>query len=400
MERKYVHDFEFIGRVINILRVLKERTDEHTTLSQTEILNIMNEQEYPCSQRTLSDYLKVLMRVLNPEDDDGYVDEKYTIDDYKIIPKGLERKLYYRDHGYIAEGEKKLQLRGLRYNHTFSFAELNKLIEAVLFLKDIDTDEKEKLIRKLQSLSSDNFPKYSPYISETTKKISKDIVGVFEDPKIDEAVAMENLKAIRNAIDNDRQISFNFLGYNENKQLVARKNVSGDDICYTVSPYYIILYNGKYYLICCHESYDNVSFYRVDLMKNITDEIVSRRDSKKMICKCRKPKRDVVGLPKEWNEKTASEFQSEHLYMFYGSPISIRLKIDNERYTLLHDYFGDRYHYVKHIDEKWDEVEVKCVPSAMISWVMQCSDYVEVLSPDELRNSIRDKCKSLIERYS
>ena len=85
--------------------------------------------------------------------------------------------------------------------------------------------------------------------------------------------------------------------------------------------------------------------------------------------------------------------------MFYGSPISIRLKIDNERYTLLHDYFGDRYHYVKHIDEKWDEVEVKCVPSAMISWVMQCSDYVEVISPEELRDSIRDKLKKLLERH-
>lgn len=64
----------------------------------------------------MTDYLKVMMKELNPEDEDGYVDEMFTILDYKIIPKGLKEKLHARDIGLIDEGTKKLQLRSLRYN--------------------------------------------------------------------------------------------------------------------------------------------------------------------------------------------------------------------------------------------------------------------------------------------
>ena len=65
----------------------------------------------------------------------------------------------------------------------------------------------------------------------------------------------------------------------------------------------------------------------------------------------------------------------------------------------MHDYFGNRYEFINHIDECWDEVEVKCVPKAMESWAMQCGDYVEVLSPENLRHSIFEKCQMLISRY-
>ena len=85
--------------------------------------------------------------------------------------------------------------------------------------------------------------------------------------------------------------------------------------------------------------------------------------------------------------------------MFYGTPRGIRLKLDRNRYTLLHDYFGDQYSFKRHLDDKWDEVEVKCVPKAMESWAMQCADYVEVLCPEELRKSISDRCRMLLERY-
>ncbi|NLL76345.1 MAG: hypothetical protein GX235_03740 [Clostridiales bacterium] len=137
------------------------------------------------------------MKELNPEDEDGFVDEMHSISDYKIIPKGLEEKLYARDIGLLDEGAKKLQLRSLRYNQLFSFDELNQVVEGVLFLKNIDSVTKETLIRKLQTLSSVNYPKYSPFISATTGKISTNIAGVFEDARVDEATVRKNLNLMR-----------------------------------------------------------------------------------------------------------------------------------------------------------------------------------------------------------
>lgn len=60
-------------------------------------------------------------------------------------------------------------------------------------------------------------------------------------------------------------------------------------------------------------------------------------------------------------------------------------------------YINDRF--VENIDDTWDCINVKCVPEAMISWVMQCSDFVEVLRPESLCQKIQEKCKVLIERY-
>lgn len=101
----------------------------------------------------------------------------------------------------------------------------------------------------------------------------------------------------------------------------------------------------------------------------------------------------------EWDDDVASAFQTEHMNMFYGTPCRIRLKLDRDRYTFLHDYFGNQYSFKRHLDDRWDEVEVTCVPKAMESWAMQCADYVEVLSPEELRKSILGTCKMLCERY-
>ena len=40
-QKKTVHDFRFIGRILTILKILQEETDEYTTISQTEIKNLM-----------------------------------------------------------------------------------------------------------------------------------------------------------------------------------------------------------------------------------------------------------------------------------------------------------------------------------------------------------------------
>ena len=403
-EKKTVHDFGFVGRLINIMKILQEETDEFNTITQPEILELLRDRDCACSERTLTDYLKTIMKELNPEDVDGYVYENASIEDYVIIAKGLEEKFKARDFGLTTEGSKKLQLRSLRYNQILSFAELNQVIEGVLFLKSIDDESKEKIIRKLITLSSKNFPKYSPYISENTRTISKKIAGVFEDSRVDEIALKNNLQVIRTAIEANKgaglKISFYFNGYDENKKLKARVDANGAKLRYVVNPYYIIMYNGKPYLICATEPHDNVAIYRIDLMSEITTEIkASLAKDGKMISEKRRPKSEIKGLPMEWNSKEASKFQTEHLYMYYGKPESISLKIDKDRYTLLHDYFGDRYQFVEHIDDTWDCIEVKSVPDAMISWAMQCSDFVEVLQPESLRQRILGKCKSLAERY-
>ena len=391
--KKTNHDFEFIGRLIELLSVLKNKTDEKTTMTQEQILEEMKNNGCDCSERTLRDYLKKIMLKLNPEDEDGYVEEGTSADDYTIVVKGLEDKLK-------TSSSKKLQLKQIRYNHIFSFQELNQLIESVLFMENMSDETKKRIIHKLQKLSSENFKKYSPYLSTYSGKLVENIVGGYKNSRMDEAMVEKNLKEIREAIEynNGRgcKISFHFYGYDKDSKLIPRCYDNGTQITYVVNPYYVVLYHNKYYLICSKEPYNNVSIYRIDLMKHIQKKISTQKNG---IVELRTFPSKIEGLPQEWNGEVASKFLSQHLYMFYGNPISITIKLNRERYTLLHDNFGENYQFRKHIDDTWDEVVVKCVPDAMVTWAMQCCDYVEVLKPLEVRDAVKEKCQNLLKRY-
>lgn len=87
-ERKKVeHNFDFVGRILDIMRILQRETDECTVITQPEILDLMKSHNYLCSERTLADYLRAIMKELNPEEADGYVDKMFSNDDYKIVQK-------------------------------------------------------------------------------------------------------------------------------------------------------------------------------------------------------------------------------------------------------------------------------------------------------------------------
>lgn len=41
-----------------------------------------------------------------------------------------------------------MRIRGLYYNHTFTYEEINSMIESILFSKTIDTESANKIIEK------------------------------------------------------------------------------------------------------------------------------------------------------------------------------------------------------------------------------------------------------------
>lgn len=389
-ELEAVYDGLLVRRVIDIIKILMNETDEMTTISQQKLLELM---DYTCCEKTLGNTLEQLLAAVNPEEyEDGTIPEEYTLDDYKIQVNGLKEKLLAQKGSQ--EAKKKLQMRGLRWNHIFSFDEINQLIEGILFLRTMDEKNKEKLVQKLLTITSKNFPKHSPYINNLTKELKKSINGVYENSRIDDKAVKENLKIITNAIGKEnvtgKKITFNFCTYNRNHEVEYLLNDEGNPKEYIVSPYYVILYNGKYYLICSAFDYTNVSIYRIDLMKNIQIATTILTDGKTK-SEFIRPKKDVFGMPMVWDSNSASEFLSEHLFMFYGIPRDILIKIDREKYTLLHDWFGDHYTYIKASEDTvgWDVVRIKCIPEAVMRWALMNYDCVEILDK-ELREKMRD----------
>ena len=100
-----------------------------------------------------------------------------------------------------------MKIRGLYYNHIFSYEEINYLIEGILFSKTIDTETATQLINKIEEHLTTKFYKRGP----------KQIRKVQEVMLADKESLRGNLITIQQAIDDNVQINFRFNGYNYKK---------------------------------------------------------------------------------------------------------------------------------------------------------------------------------------
>lgn len=392
-------------RMFRVWEYLKNNTDKEHPTTQAEMRKSPEVSEFIGDKETFNRLIKDMARTMN-SDEFGYKPEK----DWKIYFHDFKK--YYGDdaedfdaeadlgseEAYDEFADQTMHIDGLYYNRTFSYDEINSIIEGIMATKTLDTKSAGKLIEKVEQNLTTRF----------YKKGAKRICKVMEPELADREQLRINLLTIQKAIDNHVQISFRFNGYTYQKKLEPIRD--GKD---TVSPYYIVASGGRYYLLACKEvvikgeTVRNMSIWRIDLMTDIEIPGINEQMAIKGVPRI--PKKDVDNLPLEWTE----DFQLKHLNMSYDKPVWITLKIKSPKqeddptrriradYTFLHDWFGDNFKYVE--TEKTapydDIVKVECSPFAMTHWALQYSDRVEVVAPEEVRNRVIEKIRNLNVKY-
>ena len=340
-----------IIRAWKLLEILKAHTDADHKLTQTELLGLMKQKEGSCTEKPLRTDLRNLMAVLNP------APEEYgeRTDEFRIVYDGIG-----------TEGQDRIS--GVRYVHEFSNRELELLIELVKSSEDMDREQCALLEDKLKGLGSC----YYQYRTDSVKSVPR-------FSTINKEHLWENLNVIRDAITGNKKISFLFNGYNRDGALSPVRPRP-----YMVSPYYVLIYGMKYYLLANTEGYENASVYRLDLMSEakLTDEP-------------RKSIRDV----EELKHVSPGEYMERHMNMNYDMPLTVTLKVRSDGYTVLHDCFGDHYTYKRAIDAGHDEVTVVCSQQAILDWAIQFSGRIEILRPRTIRKKILEKAQTLMQQY-
>lgn len=350
-----------IIRAFKILKILQEQTDKENSMTQNQILDKLKAMGDTCDLKTLSKTLRVLIEFFNPI---HYSEENRN--SFRIIFQG------YSDNKY------KSRLTNIYYNHEFSYEEICNLIESIQFSKTVDTKTAKIIIKKVKKLIN----------TQRSIDITK-IERIPEFSTIRKEELRENLGIIQKAIENKYKIMFYFNGYNHNKQLIKVKEKK-----YLVSPYYVVAYNNRYYLISNTEPYNNISIYRIDLMTEVESlEGNKEYDIKKISARAKK---EIKALPVIWQ---AQDFMLEHMNMFYDDPVEIRLKVKNNTYTYIHDYFGDKFKFKRKVDDNYDIIEVTCSPNAVVHFAMQYSEYVEVIDPLDVRNMVIESIKKMCKKY-
>ena len=251
----------------------------------------------------------------------------------------------------------------------FEDAELRMLIDSVLFSKNLSAKMAERLIKKLESFGNRYFKSKVSHVASTSSLI-----------RTENKQVLYTVNSINDAIDAKQKISFHYNHYETDKKM----HDQGKE--YVMNPYQMVAANGRYYLLGNIDKYDNITFYRIDKISDI-----------KILDEKSKPMKQVKGLE---NGLNLPKHMAEHVYMFHGDSVPVKLKCSSSMMDNLIDWFGKD---ISVFQEKKDSGEIivrlTCNYDAMFYWALQYGPYVEVLEPKNLRSDISKAVNEMAAKY-
>ena len=99
--------------------------------------------------------------------------------------------------------------------------------------------------------------------------------------------------------------------------------------------------------------------------------------------------KDGLNLPKH---------MAEHMYMFSGESIPVKVETTEDMMQELVDWFGKDFRVEKTEDGKI-RVRIICNARAMRFWALQYGPYVEVLEPLSLRKQVIEDIEGMSRKY-
>lgn len=313
-----------------ILEILRIYTDENHYLTQQEIIKLLKKNyAMECDRRSVKSNILSLIEL-----------------------------------GYDISMDKGYRL----LSREFDDAELRVLIDSVLFSKSISTRQAKRLIEKLRGLASKYF----------VAKVNH-IVNLPELARTDNKQALYSLDKINDAISEKKKISFVYNRIGTDFKLHPFGNHHR-----VANPYQIVANNGRFYVVCNYDGYDNIIHIRTDRM---TD--VQVLDDKARPIKEIKELAGGFNLPKH---------MAEHVYMYSGPSVAVKIKVTIDTMSDLVDWFGKDF-VILDKDDEYMTVRLYCNEAAMRFWVLQYGPYAEVLEPASLRNQIKQDVEGMYMKY-
>ncbi len=206
-------------RMLYILQILMERTDEDHVLTASDIIDILREEyDVTCDRRTIYSEMETF--------------QQFGID--IVVLKGYTP-------GYFVASRR------------FELPELKILVDTVQASRFISEKKSRELIGKLESLCS----------RHQAKQLSSQVT-ILNRPKTDQTVYY-TVDKIHSAIYQDKKVTFQYAAWNIKKELVLRHGGT----VYKVSPVSLTYDDENYYLIGYDEEAFRIKHYRVDKMQKL-----------------------------------------------------------------------------------------------------------------------------------
>lgn len=340
--------------IINILDILRRYTDKEHRLSQKEIAEILkNEYNMQADRKAIKRNLMNL------------IDFGYEIEYSETIRMVQNTKTDELEESYI--------LSDFYLRREFDDSELRLLIDSLLFSRHIPYNQCKALIEKLEGLSN-------IYFHSRVKHIA-----TLPEDKTDNKQIFLNIELLDEAINHNRKVIFKYAEYGTDKKMHPKKQADGSERQYIVSPYQMVAREGKYYLICNYDPYNDISNYRLDHIRELS-----------ILDEPAKPFETLQGA--NGQRLNLAEYMKEHLYMFSGKTVRVKFRITKRMIGEVVELFGKN---IAFSDEKDDGVTVTVYTDEMSAeqFAKTYIPDVVVLEPQKLADKVRNNIKDMLLKY-
>lgn len=307
-----------------------------------------------------------------------YSDESHSISSNEIVRHlkdygvSAERKAIYTDIDILVKFGLDIEtIPNVGYyvnSRKFELAELKLLVDAVQSSKFITQKASRNLIRKLESLTSE----------QNAVQLQRQVF-IRNRLKSGNTSIYYNVDKIHEAISLDQQISFKYCQWTTKKRLSMKK----DGALYIVSPWALTWSSENYYLVGCIETdkIAEVRHFRVDKMKNIALLEVSRIGREVF---------EGFDLP---------AFAKKTFGMYGGHDYMVTLNCSNDLVGVIIDRFGREVPIIPDGEDRFETKVLVAVSPQFFGWITGIGSGVRIAGPNEVVREYYEYLRELMGQY-
>lgn len=322
-------------KILYIIKILTEYTDEQHPLSATEICEKLSAYDITAERKAIYDDIQCLISF-----------------GYDIIATRVPKNGYF------------LATRDFEMPEIYL---LNDAVKTAKFITPKKTRELTSKLDKMLSVYQSKNNITSIYIDSSNKTHNEEI--------------FYNIDLISTAIDEGKKITFKY----GKRVLKNGREILTEYKTRTVSPYAMTWQDDHYYLICNYEKYDNLMNLRVDRIKSV--EILNQ------------PWRHFSEVSDYRDTFDVADYTKKLFGMFGGEMLDIKLCCNNSILEQVADRFGENVFITNVSDTKFQLTVKAAISDGLVTWIMNYSDNINVIYPEVLRQKIVDRAEKILNLY-
>ncbi|MCM1498659.1 MAG: WYL domain-containing protein [Clostridium sp.] len=248
----------------------------------------------------------------------------------------------------------------------FELAELKLLVDSVQSSKFITARKSRELVHKLEQFASEYEAKElqrQVYVSGRIKNMNESIYY--------------NVDLLHQAITQDVRVRFHYFQWNERKEMELRHGGK----YYYISPWSLLWDAENYYLVGFDDEADKIKHYRVDRMLRLSITEEKRAGAE------------------YFAQFDMAAYTTKVFRMFAGTEEAVTLRFQKHLAGVVIDHFGKEVPFYS-VDEDHFDIHVNvAVSGQFFGWLFALGDGVELLSPDTVREQLRQELQRLQQLY-